>query len=142
MITYSVQASDGVDLGLHRLDPIPTGSRSPVLLAHGAFASHRVWLRGGSARRGLAHLLQTRGHDVWLNDGPEDEPALVLSGWMNWNLEGRWVGADGYDAVGGPTLNHAGLVLDPRADEECWPLVAEWIAPHAFVARASVRVAP
>lgn len=292
MITYSVRASDGVDLALHRLDPIPTGSRSPVLLAHGAFASHTVWLRGGSARRGLAHFLQARGHDVWLNDwrhhgasarepqpfawhfddvirrdgpafldairretgmsscvwvghsiggviglavlardpdtgpteivtlgtpgpvmglwrrslasvtvgicrvmgrfparalrfGPEDEPALVLSEWMNWNLEGRWVGADGYDylaalergytpllsvagsgdrifapadacralldrvggtektlAVVGPTLTHAGLLLDPRADEECWPLVAEWIAHHASMARPPVRVAP
>lgn len=291
MITYAVQTADDVALALHRLDPIRPGPLPPVLLAHGAFASHTVWLRGGSTRRGLAHFLQERGHDVWLNDwrhhgssareprpfawhfedlirrdgpailaavrretgtascvwvghsvggaiglallardpdagpteivtlgtpgpvmslwrrslasltvgicrtmgrfparalrfGPEDEPALVLSEWMNWNVRGRWVGMDGFDylaalegmrtpflsiagsgdrvfapvracralldhmggeaktfAVAGPDLDHAGLLLDPRADEQCWPLVADWIGQHASTARISQRVA-
>ena len=120
-----------------------------------------------------------------LRFGPEDEPALVLSEWMTWNLEGRWVGPDGFDylaalgrmhtpflsvagsgdrvfapayacralldrvggtertfALSGPDLSHAGLALDPRADEECWPLVAEWIAHHASRVRPPVPVAP
>jgi fermentation-respiration switch protein FrsA (DUF1100 family) len=31
-------------------------------------------------------------------------------------------------AVVGPDLDHRGLVIDPRADEHCWPLIADWIA--------------
>jgi pimeloyl-ACP methyl ester carboxylesterase len=281
MITTTVRATDGVALALHRLDPVVEVSSPPVLLAHGAFASHRVWLRGGAAGRGLAAFLQARGHDVWLLDwrhhgasarepgpfqwqfedlirrdapaaliavrretghqdviwvghsfggviglallahdpgagptavvtlgtpdpvtgpfrrvlafltvgvcraasrfparalrmGPEDEPALVLSDWMMWNVRGRWMGSDGFDylaalkhlptpllsiagsgdrlfappeacralvsrlggtattfAVARPDLDHRGLLIDPRADEHCWPLIADWIALQA-----------
>ena len=278
MISRTVRASDGVALALHRLDPAGATGRPPVLLAHGAFASHRVWLRGGRANSGLARFLLERGHDVWLGDwrhhgssereprplqwhfedliardapaflaeirretggttctwighsvggaiglallardpalgpsgivtlgtpgpvmnplrravtlttigicrvmgrfparplrlGSEDEPALVLSEWMSWNPRGSWIGRDGFDYLGalkrdrtpwlaiagsgdtvfapagacralvarvrgvthtlsvvGPGLSHRGLLLDPRADEECWPRIGEWIA--------------
>lgn len=277
MITRTVRASDGVALALHRLAPVRPGVQSPLLLAHGAFASHTVWLHGGAARKGLARFLVERGHDVWLADfrhhgaserepgpfrwhfedvirrdapallaevrretgvapciwvghslggaiglaalaydpragptaivtfgtpgpvmspwrralaattigicrtkgrfparvlrlGSEDEPALVLSEWMTWNLRGSWIGIDGFDylaalkrvqtpflsiagtgdrlfapapacralvdrvggnaktfAAVGPALGHRGLLLDPRADEHCWPLAADWI---------------
>lgn len=288
MITTMLRASDGVALALHRLDPVPKPAPPPVLLAHGAFTSHRVWLRGGASGRGLAAFLQERGHDVWLLDwrhhggsareparfqwhfedlilrdapaaltevrretghhecvwighsfggviglaalardsgtgptaivtlgtpdpatgpfrrafawltallcramgrfpartlrlGPEDEPALVLSEWMMWNVRGRWTGSDGFDylaalrhmatpflsiagsgdrlfappaacralvsRLGGggahmtfvvvrPNLDHRGLLLDPRANEHCWPVLADWIAQRA--ARAGV----
>lgn len=277
MISRTVRASDGVSLALHRLDPAAATGRPPVLLAHGAFTSHRVWLRGGKSDTGLAPFLLERGHDVWLGDwrhhgaserepqpfhwhledviqrdaaaflaevrretgsssctwighsvggavglaalardptlglsgiatlgtpgpvmsqfrralalttigicrlmgrfpsrllglGSEDEPALVLSEWMSWNLRGAWIGRDGFDylaalkrdhtpwlsiagdgdtvfapagacralveqvssdtrefSVVGPALGHGGLLLDPRADEECWPLLSEWV---------------
>lgn len=204
MITRTVRASDGVALALHRLAPVRHADRPPVLLAHGAFACHTVWLRGGAKRIGFARFLQERGHDVWLADfrhhgasereprpfhwhfedvirrdapafldevrretgsgsclwvghssggaiglawlardpragptaivtlgtpgpvmnpwrralalttigicrtmgrfparalrlGSEDEPALVLSEWMAWNLRGSWIGTDGFD---------------------------------------------
>lgn len=204
MITRTVRTDDGVSLALHRLDAAGRGDATPVLLAHGAFASHTVWLRGGAHRAGLARFLAERGHDVWLADwrhhgasqreprpfhwhfedvirrdapallnemrretgvasciwvghsyggaiglallardsvagpagvvtlgtpgpvmgpgrramawlsigicraagrfpartlrlGSEDEPALVLSEWMTWNVRGRWLGADGFD---------------------------------------------
>jgi pimeloyl-ACP methyl ester carboxylesterase len=290
MITRTVRASDGVALALHRLDPVRQGDRLPVLLAHGAFASHTVWLRGGPKRSGMARFLLERGHDVWLADfrhhgaserepqpfqwhfedvirrdapaflaevrresggasclwvghssggaiglaclardprtgptaivtlgtpgpvmnpwrralaattigicrtmgrfparalrlGSEDESALVLSEWMSWNLRGSWIGTDGFDylaalnrihtpclsiagtgdrifaparacralvdqvggdaktfAVVGPALDHRGLLLDPRADEQCWPLAAEWI--ETVATQPSARVAP
>jgi oxygen-independent coproporphyrinogen-3 oxidase len=284
MISRTVRASDGVSLALHRLDPAAATGRPPVLLAHGAFTSHRVWLRGGKSNTGLAPFLLERGHDVWLGDwrhhgasereprafhwhfedviqrdaaaflsevrretgsssctwighsvggtigmavlardpalgpsvivtlgtpgpvmspsrrafalttigicrvmgrfparllrlGSEDEPALVLSEWMSWNLHGAWIGQDGFDylaalkrdhtpwlsiaglgdtifapakacralveqvrgdardfAVVGPGLTHRGLLLDSRADEECWPRLARWVerAPAAL----------
>lgn len=283
MMTVTVRAPDGVDLVLYRLDavtPPAAVARPPgraVLLVHGGFSSHTVWLRGGSRNAGLAVFLSAAGYDVWLADwrshgsagreprphtwhfedtitqdapvlasyvrdvtggappvwvghsiggaiglallarqpdalgavvtlgtpgpvmgplrrllalgtiaichalgrfparafrmGPEDESALILAEWMEWNTHGHWVGADGFDylaalrhspipvltvagagdrmfappdacralaervgavpgtyATVGPQLDHPGLLLDPRADAECWPLVAQWIA--------------
>ena len=29
--------------------------------------------------------------------------------------------------VGGPHLDHAGLLIDPKARERCWPAVADWL---------------
>lgn len=284
MITTHLRAADHVALALHRLDPGSRTTAPPILLAHGAFTSHRVFLRGGRGGRGLAAFLQERGHDVWLVDwrhhggsdreparfqwqfedlilrdtpaalsavrettghheciwvghsfggviglaamardpgtgptaivtlgtpdpdtgplrrlfawmttllcralgrfparflrfGPEDEPARVLSEWMMWNVRGRWMGSDGFDylaalrylttpfltiagsgdhlfappaachalvtRLGGalttfvvvPDLDHRGLVLDPHADERCWPVIADWIAERSVKAR-------
>lgn len=284
MITRTVRASDGVALALHRLSPGARSGQPPILLVHGAFTNHRVWLRGGSANTGLARFLVERGHDVWLGDwrhhgaserepapfawhfedlilrdapafqaevrretgssaciwighsvggaialavlarapelgptgvvtlgtpgpvlsvarrlfalmtvgicrgmgrfpartvrlGSEDEAALVLSEWMGWNLRGAWIGRDGFDylaalrrvrapwlaiagsadtlfapatachalvravggdtagfAVLGPHLGHPGLLLDRRADQECWPMIGEWLARTPAVA--------
>lgn len=63
MISGRVTAADGVALALHRLDAEAQG-RQAVLLVHGAFTSHRVWIREG----GLAAYLARRGFDVWLAD--------------------------------------------------------------------------
>lgn len=276
MMTVGVRTGDGVDLMLYRMDPArrPLTPTKPVLLVHGAYSSHTVWLRGGSDNTGLARFLSTSGCDVWLADwrahgaaareprphawhfedtitqdapvlvdylrstvgappvwighsvggaiglsylardpvalaavatlgtpgpvmgplrrcfalgtialcraldrfparalrmGSEDEAALILAEWMSWNVRGQWRGADDFDylealgrlhtpvlavagesdrlfapdeacgalakrlraatfAVVGPRLGHSGLVLDPRADVECWPLIARWIA--------------
>jgi oxygen-independent coproporphyrinogen-3 oxidase len=104
--------------------------------------------------------------------GPEDEAALVLGDWMDWNARGSWRGGDGFDylaalstvrtpllsvagdrdrlfapaeacaevverlgtpsdrkelAVVGPGLDHRGMLVSPRAREECWPRVAVWL---------------
>jgi pimeloyl-ACP methyl ester carboxylesterase len=277
MMTAGVRTRDGVDLVLYRMDPAERAgsAATTVLLVHGAFSSHTLWMRGGAHNTGLARFLSDAGFDVWLADwrahgaatreprphtwhfddtitqdaptlveyvryatgappvwvghsvggaiglallardptalaaiatlgtpgpvmgplrrllalgtialcrtlgrfparalrmGSEDEPALVLSEWMAWNVRGRWLGADRFDylaalehgqtpvlavagesdrmfapaaacralarwigaaatfAVVGPRLDHPGLLLDPRADEECWPLLSRWIA--------------
>jgi pimeloyl-ACP methyl ester carboxylesterase len=44
--------------------------------------------------------------------------------------------------VAGPGLDHRGLLLDARADEQCWPLVADWIARLPSPARPPARMAP
>jgi pimeloyl-ACP methyl ester carboxylesterase len=279
MMTIGVRTGDGVDLVLYRMDPVAgtVTTAASVLLVHGAFSSHRVWLRGGTDNTGLARYLAASGCDVWLADwrahgaaareprphawhfedtitqdapvlvdyvrtgtggappvwvghsvggaiglahlarhpgalagvvtlgtpgpvmgplrrsmalgtvalcrmlprfparalrmGSEDESALVLAEWMLWNVRGAWRGADGFDYLGalgksetavltvagegdrlfaparacralarragatpaifsivGPGLDHPGLLLDPRADQECWPLLSHWIA--------------
>jgi pimeloyl-ACP methyl ester carboxylesterase len=288
MMTAGVRTGDGVDLVLYRMDPAERRltPATTVLLVHGAFSSHTVWLRGGSDNTGLARFLSDAGFDVWLADwrahgaatreprphtwhfedtvtqdaptlveyvraatgappvwvghsvggviglallardrtalaaiatlgtpgpvmgplrrllalgtitlcrtlgrfparalrmGSEDEAALILSEWMAWNVRGRWLGADGFDylaaleqaptpvlavagesdrlfapaaacralavrigptvtfAAVGPRLSHPGLLLDPRADEECWPLLARWIAALPATARPPAR---
>jgi pimeloyl-ACP methyl ester carboxylesterase len=288
MMTAGVRTEDGVDLVLYRMDPAErtVTPATTVLLVHGAFSSHTVWMRGGARNTGLARFLSDAGSDVWLADwrahgaatreprphtwhfedtitqdaptlveyvraatgapplwvghsvggaiglallardptalaaiatlgtpgpvmgplrrllalgtialcrtlgrfparalrmGSEDEAALVLSEWMTWNLRGRWVGDDGFDYLAalehaptptlavagesdrmfapttacralaerigaaatfasvGPRLDHPGLLLDPRADEECWPLLARWIAAHPATARPPTR---
>jgi len=57
---------DGVELALHRLRAYRDG-RPAALLVHGAFSSHRVWVRR-THPGGFAHYLLGRGLDVWLAD--------------------------------------------------------------------------
>jgi alpha-beta hydrolase superfamily lysophospholipase len=64
MSTRRVATTDGVDLALHRLRAY-RDSRPSVLLVHGAFTNHRLWLHGNG---GLAHFLGAAGFDVWLAD--------------------------------------------------------------------------
>jgi pimeloyl-ACP methyl ester carboxylesterase len=288
MMTAGVRTADGVDLVLYRMDRAERTltPATTVLLVHGAFSSHTVWMRGGARNTGIARFLSDLGLDVWLADwrghgaatreprphswhfedtitqdapilaeyvraatgappvwvghsvggaiglallardpaalaaiatlgtpgpvmgplrrllalgtialcrtlgrfparalrmGSEDEPALVLSEWMSWNLRGRWIGGDGFDYLAalehtptptlavagegdrmfapatacralarrigaaatftsvGPRLDHPGLLLDPRADQECWPLLARWIAALSATARPPAR---
>jgi pimeloyl-ACP methyl ester carboxylesterase len=288
MMTVGVRTADGVDLVLYRMDPAERAAApsTAVLLVHGAFSSHTVWMRGGARNAGLARFLADAGFDVWLADwrahgaatreprphtwhfddiitqdapalvayvrtatgaspvwvghsvggaiglallardpaalaavvtlgtpgpvmgplrrllalgtmmlcrilgrfpartlrmGSEDEAALVLSEWMAWNVRGRWLGADGVDylaalehtrtpvlavagesdhmfapaaacralarrigatatfAAVGPRLDHPGLLLNPRADDQCWPLLARWIAALPATARPPAR---
>ncbi len=76
-------ASDGVRLALHRL---PGGAgRPPLLLVHGAFCNHRLWL--GSGGRGLGPALAAAGFDVWLADlrghGASDvAPRRTIEHWI------------------------------------------------------------
>lgn len=269
-----VAAPDGVELALYRLRAYRDG-RAAVLLVHGAFSGHVIWLRTRHGDGGLAHYLAGRGLDVWLADlrhhgasrreprpgawrfedwirqdlpalaarvaeetggaplgvvghsaggavaicasvlgtpltaiatlgtpgprralvvrragaavmrwtalalgrfparalrlGSEDEGARMLGDWLRWNVRGRWTADDGFDylaawyrsttpllAVAGgrdrlyappsacralanggarapresaviPELDHVGLLLDPRAREALWPLVAQWL---------------
>lgn len=71
MSTRLISTPDGVTLALHRLRAFRDG-RAAVLLVHGAFANHRLWLHsedgtsGGGG--GLAHFLGAAGLDVWLAD--------------------------------------------------------------------------
>ena len=62
-----VSAADGVQLALHRLRAHRDG-RPAVLLVHGAFTNHRLWLKDGGAGGGLGHFLGAVGFDVWLAD--------------------------------------------------------------------------
>ena len=73
MISELVRTSDGVTVGLHRFElaPSPASPAGPaVLLLHGAFSGHTIWLRGAGRRGsgGFAGLLAERGFDVWLAD--------------------------------------------------------------------------
>lgn len=86
MITEPVRTSDGVSVSLHHLDP---GARGPaVLLLHGAFSGHTVWLRGTGRRDtgGFASLLRERGFDVWLADlrdhGSSDREPAPRTWWF------------------------------------------------------------
>jgi pimeloyl-ACP methyl ester carboxylesterase len=54
-----------VNLALYRVRPDRAG-RPAALLVHGAFTSHRVWVRGPGG--GFAAYLAERGFDVWLAD--------------------------------------------------------------------------
>ncbi|HEX9611861.1 MAG TPA: alpha/beta fold hydrolase [Gemmatimonadales bacterium] len=63
MIAVRVTTADGVGLALHRFEHDHAGL-PPALLVHGAFTSHRMWIREG----GLAPYLASRGFDVWLAD--------------------------------------------------------------------------
>ena len=62
MSERTVHTSDGVALALHRVRA-HRDERVAVLLVHGAFANHRLWLR-----RGFAYYLSERGFDVWAAD--------------------------------------------------------------------------
>ena len=64
-----VTTPDGVELALHRMRAYRDG-RPAVLLAHGAFSNHRLWLHStdGSGAGGMAHFLGAAGLDVWLAD--------------------------------------------------------------------------
>lgn len=64
MSTRHVLTEDGVELALHRLRAYRDG-RPALLLVHGAFANHRLWLQPDG---GLAHFLGAAGFDVWLAD--------------------------------------------------------------------------
>jgi oxygen-independent coproporphyrinogen-3 oxidase len=57
-----IRTADGVELALHRLRAY-RDERPGVLLVHGAFSGHRVWLR-----RKFAYFLGERGLDVWAVD--------------------------------------------------------------------------
>jgi alpha-beta hydrolase superfamily lysophospholipase len=64
-----ITTPDGVELALHRLRAFRDG-RPAVLLVHGAFTSHRIWLRStdDTDAGGMAHFLGAAGLDVWLAD--------------------------------------------------------------------------
>src|SRR4029077_15034454 len=93
--------------GLHRLD---AGASGPaILLLHGAFSGHTVWLRGG-----FASLLRDRGFDVWLADlrghGVSDREPAPRTWWFE-----DWIDRDApalltrlRDRVGGRPLGLIG----------------------------------
>lgn len=66
MTPRRLATGDGVHIVLYRARAYRDG-RPAVLLVHGAFASHRLWL-GRDASGGLAHFFTERGLDVWLAD--------------------------------------------------------------------------
>jgi len=85
VITTALRAGDGVPLALHRLRS-DRARRPAILLVHGAFSGHTVFLRGG-----LAPYLGDRGFDVWLGDlrhhgGSAREPAPRCWRFEDWIL--------------------------------------------------------
>lgn len=91
MIHRRVTTEDGVSLALYRARAFRDG-RPGVLLVHGAFSNHRLWLgrlRTGETGGGLVHFLTERGLDVWLADlrhhGASDrEPAPGRWSFTDW----------------------------------------------------------
>jgi alpha-beta hydrolase superfamily lysophospholipase len=88
MSVRRVPTADGVDLALHRLRAYRDG-RPALLLVHGAFANHRLWLHDGG---GLAHFLGAAGFDVWLadlrhhGDSPRQPPGAAWT-FEDWVLQ-------------------------------------------------------
>ncbi len=62
-----IVAEDGTELALHRLRAHRDG-RCAVLLVHGMFSNHSIWLLPSLAQGGFGHFLSARGFDVWLAD--------------------------------------------------------------------------
>lgn len=80
-----IRTVDGVELALHRLRAY-RDERPAVLLVHGAFTGHRVWLR-----RKFAYFLGERGLDVWAVDlrhhgASQREPAARTWRFEDWVL--------------------------------------------------------
>ena len=78
-----VVTADGVMLALHRVRA-HRDARAALLLVHGAFSNHRLWLR-----RGFAYYLSERRFDVWAADlrhhGASDrEPAPRTWRFADW----------------------------------------------------------
>ena len=90
MIPRRIRTEDGVTLTLYRTRA-HRDRRPAVLLVHGAFSNHRLWIDAGSRGGGLAHFLTERGLDVWLADlrhhGESDrEPAAERWRFEDWIL--------------------------------------------------------
>jgi alpha-beta hydrolase superfamily lysophospholipase len=88
MTARRVRTADGVELALHRLRAFRDG-RPAVLLVHGAFTNHRVWLHQAG---GLAHFLGAGGFDVWLADlrhhgDSAREPRALAWTFEDWALQ-------------------------------------------------------
>ena len=66
MMTAGVRTADGVDLVLYRMDRAERTltPATTVLLVHGTFSSHTVWMRGGARDTGLARFLSDLGLDA------------------------------------------------------------------------------
>jgi pimeloyl-ACP methyl ester carboxylesterase len=62
VITERVRTTDAVTVGLHHFEPIAASPAPVLLLFHGAFSGHSIWLRG------FAGLLAKEGFDIWLAD--------------------------------------------------------------------------
>ncbi|HKR54843.1 MAG TPA: alpha/beta fold hydrolase, partial [Gemmatimonadales bacterium] len=62
MITERVRTTDGVTVGLHHLEPAAPPTAPVLLLLHGAFSGHTIWLRS------FAGQLAKEGYDIWLAD--------------------------------------------------------------------------
>lgn len=62
MITERVRTADGVTIGLHHLEPAAPPPAPVLLLLHGAFSGHAIWLRS------FTSWLARHGFDIWLAD--------------------------------------------------------------------------
>lgn len=62
MITERFRTTDGVTVGLHHLEPVAPPTAPVLLLLHGAFSGHTIWLRS------FAGQLAAQGFDIWLTD--------------------------------------------------------------------------
>ena len=90
MIARRLRTTDGVTLSLYRTRAY-RDRRPAVLLVHGAFSNHRLWIDAGSQGGGLAHFLTEHGLDVWLGDlrhhGESDrEPTAARWSFEDWVL--------------------------------------------------------
>jgi len=81
VITELVQTTDGVTVGLHHLEPVAPPIAPVLLLLHGAFSGHTIWLRSFAAQ------LANHGFDIWLADfrghGVAQREAAPRSWWFD-----------------------------------------------------------
>ena len=89
MSTRRVTTADGVELALHRLRAF-RDRRPAVLLVHGAFSAHTVWIRPVADGGGFAHYLLERGFDVWLADLRHHGASAREPGSRRWRFE-NWI---------------------------------------------------
>lgn len=86
---HPIQASDGVNLALHRLGP---PDATPVLLVPGTFSNHTFWL--GTRGTGFARRLAENGYAAWvldprghgLSQRPEPGQRWVFDDWARKDL--------------------------------------------------------
>lgn len=75
-------------------------------------------------------------------------PVLAIAGSRDWVFAPASTCRDLVNRMGGDAktfavarLDHRGLLLDPRADGQCWPLLADWLARLFPAGTPSARAA-
>ena len=90
---HRVRTPDGVEIVLHRLQPVEPSSRTPVVLASGTFTGRNFWI--GARRQGFALELGEAGFDTWVLEprghGASERPA-------SWTMD-DWIRLDAPAAV-------------------------------------------
>lgn len=92
MTHLTTMTRDGVELALHRAEPLMNGkSAPPVLMVHGTFSNRNFFLGGGS--RGMATFLAQHGYDAWVAELRGHGRSGAAGLMQQWNFE-HWIRHD------------------------------------------------